>query len=161
MEIEPRWQRWKKPETFLNQGIGFALFSTFVLLFQPRRRCSRGLMEPGWGGPAVSEPACGTWKKGNESMNRYSAKNTLVPVNFRYVDPKAKQVKLIGDFNGWDQEAHVMERTPDGAWFLQLSIHSGHHRYLYLVDGEPMLDPQANGVTQSDEGIRVSLMMVS
>ena len=100
-------------------------------------------------------------KKGNESMNRYSAKNTLVPVNFRYVDPKAKQVKLIGDFNGWDQEAHVMERTPDGAWFLQLSIHSGHHRYLYLVDGEPMLDPQANGVTQSDEGIRVSLMMVS
>lgn len=100
-------------------------------------------------------------KKGNESMNRYSAKNTLVPVNFRYVDPKAKQVKLIGDFNGWDQEAHVMQRTPDGAWFLQLSIHSGHHRYLYLVDGEPMLDPQANGVTQSDEGIRVSLMMVS
>ena len=94
-------------------------------------------------------------------MNRYSAKNTLVPVNFRYVDPKAKQVKLIGDFNGWDQEAHVMERTPDGSWFLQLSIHSGHHRYLYLVDGEPMLDPQANGVTQSDEGIRVSLMMVS
>ena len=120
-----------------------------------------GLHGTGMGRAAVSEPACGTWKKGNESMNRYSAKNTLVPVNFRYVDPKAKQVKLIGDFNGWDQEAHVMERTSDGAWFLQLSIHSGHHRYLYLVDGEPMLDPQANGVTQSDEGIRVSLMMVS
>ena len=126
-----------------------------------KKEVLRGLMGPGWGGPAVSEPACGTWKKGNESMNRYSAKNTLVPVNFRYVDPKAKQVKLIGDFNGWDQEAHVMERTPDGAWFLQLSIHSGHHRYLYLVDGEPILDPQANGVTKSDEGIRVSLMMVS
>ena len=149
----------EKTGNFLESRYGFCFLSTFVLLFQPRG--APGLHGSGMGRAAVSEPACGTWKKGNESMNRYSAKNTLVPVNFRYVDPKAKQVKLIGDFNGWDQEAHVMQRTPDGAWFLQLSIHSGHHRYLYLVDGEPMLDPQANGVTQSDEGIRVSLMMVS
>ena len=95
------------------------------------------------------------------SMNRYSAKNTVVPVNFSFAAPKAKQVQLIGDFNGWDQESHPMERTPDGAWFLQLSIHSGHHRYLYLVDGEPTLDPKANGITRTEEGIRVSLMMVS
>ncbi len=95
------------------------------------------------------------------SMNRYSAKNTVVPVNFSFAAPKAKQVQLIGDFNGWDHESHPMERTPDGAWFLQLSIHTGHHRYLYLVDGEPTLDPKANGITRTEEGIRVSLMMVS
>jgi hypothetical protein len=38
---------------------------------------------------------------------------------------------------------------------------SGQHRYLFLVDGEPVLDPQANGVTRTEENIRVSLLMVS
>ena len=151
----------EKTRNFLESRYGFCFLFDVCSPLPTKTGVLPGLHGTGMGRAAVSEPACGTWKKGNESMNRYSAKNTLVPVNFRYVDPKAKQVKLIGDFNGWDQEAHVMERTPDGAWFLQLSIHSGHHRYLYLVDGEPMLDPQANGVTQSDEGIRVSLMMVS
>ena len=151
----------EKTRNFLESRYGFCFLFDVCSPLPTKEGVLPGLHGTGMGRAAVSEPACGTWKKGNESMNRYSAKNTLVPVNFRYVDPKAKQVKLIGDFNGWDQEAHVMERTPDGAWFLQLSIHSGHHRYLYLVDGEPMLDPQANGVTQSDEGIRVSLMMVS
>ncbi|HCQ83453.1 MAG TPA: hypothetical protein DIV36_02480 [Verrucomicrobiales bacterium] len=67
MEIEPGWQRWKKPETFLNQGMGFAFFSTFVLLFQPRRGCSRGSMEPGWGGPLYpSLPA----EHGKREMNQ-------------------------------------------------------------------------------------------
>ena len=151
----------EKIRNFLESRYGFCFLFDVCSPLPTKMGVLPGLHGTGMGRAAVSEPACGTWKKGNESMNRYSAKNTLVPVNFRYVDPKAKQVKLIGDFNGWDQEAHVMERTPDGTWFLQLSIHSGHHRYLYLVDGEPMLDPQANGVTQSDEGIRVSLMMVS
>ena len=151
----------EKTRNFLESRYGFCFLFDVCSPLPTKKGVLPGLHGTGMGRAAVSEPACGTWKKGNESMNRYSAKNTLVPVNFRYVDPKAKQVKLIGDFNGWDQEAHVMERTPDGAWFLQLSIHSGHHRYLYLVDGEPMLDPQANGVTKSDEGIRVSLMMVS
>ena len=151
----------EKTGNFLESRYRFCFLFDVCSPLPTKKGVLPGLHRTGMGRAAVSEPACGTWKKGNESMNRYSAKNTLVPVNFRYVDPKAKQVKLIGDFNGWDQEAHVMQRTPDGAWFLQLSIHSGHHRYLYLVDGEPMLDPQANGVTQSDEGIRVSLMMVS
>ncbi len=151
----------EKTGNFLESRYGFCFLFDVCSPLPTKKGVLPGLHGTGMGRAAVSEPACGTWKKGNESMKRDSAKNTLVPVNFRYVDPKAKQVKLIGDFNGWDQEAHVMQRTPDGAWFLQLSIHSGHHRYLYLVDGEPMLDPQANGVTQSDEGIRVSLMMVS
>ena len=151
----------EKTGNFLESRYEFCILFNDCSPLLTKKEVLPGPHGTGMGRAAVSEPACGTWKKGNESMNRYSAKNTLVPVNFRYVDPKAKQVKLIGDFNGWDQEAHVMERTPDGTWFLQLSIHSGHHRYLYLVDGEPMLDPQANGVTQSDEGIRVSLMMVS
>ena len=54
-----------------------------------------------------------------------------------------------------------MERMPDGAWHLQLPMHSGNHRYLFLVDGEPQLDPKANGVTRTEENVRVSLLSVS
>ena len=94
-------------------------------------------------------------------VNRYSAKRTVVPINFSYFAPKAKNVTLIGDFNHWTGDDHPMQRMPDGAWHLQLPMHSGHHRYLFLVDGEPHLDPKANGVTRTEENIRVSLLIVS
>lgn len=96
-----------------------------------------------------------------ETVHRYSAKRTVVPINFSYFAPKAKSVQLIGDFNHWDGAGHPMQRMPDGAWHLQLPMTSGQHRYLFLVDGEPVLDPQANGVTRTEENIRVSLLMVS
>lgn len=94
-------------------------------------------------------------------VNRYSAKRTVVPINFSYFAPKAKKVTVIGDFNHWSGDDHPMERMPDGAWHLQLPMHSGNHRYLFLVDGEPHLDPKANGVTRTEENIRVSLLTVS
>ncbi|XOV70140.1 MAG: isoamylase early set domain-containing protein [Verrucomicrobiota bacterium] len=96
-----------------------------------------------------------------ETVHRYSAKRTVVPVNFSYFAPKAKSVQLLGDFNHWHGSDHPMQRMPDGAWHLQLPMHTGQHRYLFLVDGEPVLDPQANGVTRTEENIRVSLLMVS
>ncbi|MBT3598043.1 MAG: glycoside hydrolase family 13 [Verrucomicrobia bacterium] len=92
---------------------------------------------------------------------RYSAKRTVVAINFSCFAPKAKKVVIIGDFNHWSGDDYPMERMPDGAWHLQVAMHSGHHRYLFLVDGEPQLDPKANGVTRTEENVRVSLLSVS
>ena len=94
-------------------------------------------------------------------VGRYSAKRTVVPINFSYFAPKAKKVVIIGDFNHWSGDDYPMERMPDGAWYLQVAMHSGNHRYLFLVDGEPQLDPKANGVTRTEENVRVSLLTVS
>jgi hypothetical protein len=38
-----------------------------------------------------------------------------------------------------------MQRQPDGCWFVQVPLTHGHHQYVFLVDGEPELDPDAAG----------------
>lgn len=95
------------------------------------------------------------------ALHRYSAKRISKPVNFICHAPGAKRVALIGDFNGWSPDAHVMRRQPDGAWMLQVNLSHGHHQYLFWVDGEGRLDPRAQGVTKTSDGHRVSLLAIS
>lgn len=93
--------------------------------------------------------------------NRYSAKNNVKPVNFYCVAPQAKAVSLVGDFNCWRPWDNPMQRQPDGLWTAQVQLHHGYRQYLFLVDGEPTLDPHANGIGRNERGERVSLIAVS
>jgi len=95
------------------------------------------------------------------ALHRYSAKRTSKPVNFVCYAPGAKAVALIGKFNGWNPAANPMKRQPDGAWMVQVQLSHGHHQYLFWVDGQAFLDPRAQGVTQTQEGERVSLLAIS
>ena len=95
------------------------------------------------------------------TTSRYSAKRTLHHVNFFCDAPGASLVCLIGDFNRWDTAATPMLRTPDGRWLASLELHHGHHRYLFIVDGEPKLDPNATGIVRNERNERVSLIAVS
>jgi 1,4-alpha-glucan branching enzyme len=97
----------------------------------------------------------------NGADNRYSAKNISKPVNFFCIAPAAQNVSLIGDFNQWHPNATPMTRQADGSWQVQVPLHHGHHRYQFLVDGVPALDPRAQGVTRNDQNERVSMMSVS
>lgn len=92
---------------------------------------------------------------------RYSAKRLLRPVNFFLVAPQAKRVAIIGDFNEWQPESHPMKRQVDGSWALQVPLHHGHHRYQFLVDGQPILDPRAHGFARTAKHERVSIVAVS
>lgn len=92
---------------------------------------------------------------------RYSAKNTMVPVNFFCLAPAASAVSVIGDFNGWQAGANPMIRQPDGSWRVQLQLHSGHHHYQFMVDGVVQLDPRAQGVSRNARNERVSMIAVS
>jgi len=83
------------------------------------------------------------------------------PVNFYCHAPKAKVVCLVGDFNHWSPTSLPMERRFDGWWFLQALLTHGHHQYLFLVDGQPMLDPHATGFTRNERNEEVSLVAVS
>lgn len=92
---------------------------------------------------------------------RYSAKNTVVPVSFMCAAPEASEVTIVGDFNGWDPAANAMKKGPDGTWQSSFPIHSGHHRYQFLIDGVPHLDPQARGVVRLENDAKASLLSVS
>jgi 1,4-alpha-glucan branching enzyme len=83
------------------------------------------------------------------------------PVSFICVAPQAEHVSLIGDFNEWHPNATPMHRHVDGSWQVQVHLTHGHHRYQFLVDGQPMLDPRAQGVARNEKNEKVSLLAVS
>jgi 1,4-alpha-glucan branching enzyme len=86
----------------------------------------------------------------NTLVDRYFAKRTRHHVDFFCHAPNARRVSLIADFNGWNPESNPMLRTLDGYWRISLELPHGHHQYLYLVDGKPVLDPDAAGKTCND-----------
>jgi len=93
------------------------------------------------------------------SKHLYSAGDTAKPVNFYCAAPSAKRVELAGDFNQW--HPFPMERSVDGWWFAQVQLCHGHHQYRFLVDGRPMLDPQASGIARDAHDEQTSLIAVS
>lgn len=93
--------------------------------------------------------------------DRDSPWQTVKPVHLYCRAPAATTVCLIGDFNAWQPGANPMSRRADGAWSTEVQLPHGHHRYQFLVDGEPVLDPDALGTTRNDENQRVSLLAVS
>ncbi len=95
------------------------------------------------------------------ALQRYSAKRMQKPVNFYFAAPGAQAVSVIGDFNDWQPAANPMRRQPDGTWTTQLSLHHGHHQYQFLVDGQAVLDPRAQGIARNARNERVSVVAVS
>ena len=62
-----------------------------------------------------------------------------------------KDVRLVGDFNGWGAPGLVLQRNPvTGRWEGRLELAPGLHHYTYLVDGDRwVVDPGAP--TDGDE----------
>jgi 1,4-alpha-glucan branching enzyme len=83
------------------------------------------------------------------------------PITFHCEATRAARVCLIGDFNNWNATTHPMERQVDGSWFLEVLLSHGHHHYQFLVDGEPVLDPEAMCAIGKEQGSKVSLIALS
>src|SRR2546423_14721922 len=56
--------------------------------------------------------------------------------NFVVVCHAAREVFLLGDFNGWCTGATGMEATEDHIWQLSLQLPAGDHRFSYFVIDE-------------------------
>ncbi|MBI5090472.1 MAG: isoamylase early set domain-containing protein [Actinobacteria bacterium] len=74
--------------------------------------------------------------------------------------PDVREIALVGEFNGWSQEAHRMERTGD-IFEITVPLERGRsYRYRYLVDGQHWEnDWNADGYVPnefgSDDSVRV------
>lgn len=91
----------------------------------------------------------------------YSAKNVIKPIIFRCMEAKAQTVTVMGDFNDWHPESHPMTQQFDGSWRAEIPMNHGHHHYLFCVDGQPTLDPNAQGLARNERGEKVCLVSVS
>jgi 1,4-alpha-glucan branching enzyme len=87
------------------------------------------------------------------------ARHSFSPAHFYHYAPQAQSVELAGDFNHW--RPYPMARRDDGWWFLQVMLCTGHHQYRFLVDGHPVLDHRAMGVTRNERNEEVSVLAIS
>jgi 1,4-alpha-glucan branching enzyme len=84
-------------------------------------------------------------------------------VEFVFVAPGARNVSLVGDFNGWDAAATPMRRT-DGrtTWSVALRLPAGRHVYAFVIDGDAWVaDPQAPLAPEQWFGQRNSVVIVA
>ena len=71
---------------------------------------------------------------------------------FRVWAPHAERVAVVGDFNGWDGTATVMESEGNGYWYAEASAQLGHeYKYELTSGGQTFqrIDPYARKVTNS------------
>ena len=94
-----------------------------------------------------------------KNSSSFSRGNSLTAVHFYCEAPEAKAVELAGDFNEWRGE--LMQRRDDGWWYLSEPLAHGHHKYRFVVDGKPTLDPKSMGVGYDEVNKSYSLVAVS
>lgn len=61
-------------------------------------------------------------------------------VVFRLNAPEAQSVFLVGDFNNWNPTLDALV-SRDGPWETRLFLVPGRYRYLFIVDGKRIADP--------------------
>jgi len=68
---------------------------------------------------------------------------------FRFFRPDAREVYLVGEFNGWHPSVLPMVRQDDGHWVCHLRLPDGVYQFRYLADGTWYNDYAAFGLQQS------------
>ena len=127
----------------------------------------RGTMSPWWMALAAASVAfvagLGTGRfMGRDSRAANVADSSQRRVEFVFVAPSARNVSLVGDFNGWDMTATPMRKT-DGrtTWSVSVPLAAGRHVYAFVVDGNDWVaDPQAPLSPEQWYGQRNSVVVV-
>lgn len=74
-------------------------------------------------------------------------------VAFRVWAPNATRVTVMGDFNGWDADAHELGREDGGYWYGEVGGARVGQEYKYVLDTPAgrldRIDPRARAVTNS------------
>ena len=64
------------------------------------------------------------------------APETVHVVRFVLVEPQARHVALVGDFNGWSPDVTPLAASEaGGVWTVSLPLPHGRHEYAFVVDG--------------------------
>ncbi len=119
----------------------------------------RGTLSLTWGlGPAPSAGGIGELALPRGSVA--PAVHEGDPRLFRCLAPGAREVALVGDFNGWDPEAHPLVPATDGWWQLAVRLPAGSYTYAYLVDGATVAPGDAEVLVDDGFGGKNGLVRV-
>jgi hypothetical protein len=65
-------------------------------------------------------------------------------ITFTVLAPEAREVSVVGSFNGWCPNATPLNYTGAGEWSVRLMLRSGQYEYRFVVDGRWCEDPRAS-----------------
>jgi chromosome partitioning protein len=72
----------------------------------------------------------------------YGVRQVEDAVMFVTLYPRADNVQIAGDFNGWQPKKTTLEKVSEnGAWQIKLPLAAGKYRYRLVVDGQWQQDP--------------------
>lgn len=94
-------------------------------------------------GPIAIILLCGFWACAKPSVLKASVPKSLAgAVRFTVLAPGAKQVVLVGSFNGWTKDATPM-KILDGSsvWLVDVPLAEGEHTFMYVIDGVRWMTP--------------------
>lgn len=129
------------------------------------------------GGLAMAASVFGVMFLGATMMSRANTASPAVaaataPVNpapvenvhFILVDGSAKQVWLVGDFNGWAKKETPLVRAANGsAWTVAVPLSQGRHEYAFVVadeNGERWVADPLTRVVEDEFGTESSVVRV-
>jgi 1,4-alpha-glucan branching enzyme len=73
----------------------------------------------------------------------------------------AKNVRVVGTFNGWDQEQGRMQKAKSGEWRKRVNLQPGRYEYKFIVDGEWQVDPDAIECVRNTFGSENSVLQLA
>jgi hypothetical protein len=93
---------------------------------------------------------------------RVNAVGHTIPVQFVLVAPEARSVAVVGDFNNWGlNDTALVAENHNGVWSVSAPVHTGVHRYAFLVNGKQWVaDPTAPRAAGDDFGQPSSALVV-
>lgn len=89
--------------------------------------------------------------------------SSLIAVTLRFpgsLAPTARQVAVVGLFNGWNPALHPLVRTTTGDWTITIYLPPGRVVYHFDVDGAVWLDPNDDGRIRNARGSQHSVKHV-
>ena len=82
-------------------------------------------------------------------------------VEFTVMAPEAKEVFLVGDFNGWQAEGFQMRKFKDGVCRKKVQLKPGRYEYLFIVDGDWWTDPRNGARCTNPFGMENSIIEIN
>ena len=81
-------------------------------------------------------------------------------ITFSYENSDAKNVLLVGSFNGWDEKKHPMQNKGAGRWEKIVLLVPGTYEYKFIVDGHWKKDPANEECRTNSFGTSNSVLRV-
>jgi cytoskeletal protein CcmA (bactofilin family) len=108
--------------------------------------------EGGWATPLIVKPKIKTKVEGEGT-------STII---FSLDRPDLDDVRVTGDWMGWDAEGERMKQDENGKWSIAVPLEPGLHAYRFYIDGEWVPDPdEPDNLIQDRYGDYATSVVVS